>query len=40
LIDAVASFIGPWVAPFLLFGVCNKIVKTAGSDRLDQNGHT
>ena len=28
-------FIGQWVAPFLLFGVYNKVVKTAGSDRLD-----
>ena len=27
-------FIGQWAAPFLLFGVYNKIVKTAGSDRV------
>ena len=27
-------FIGDWVAPFMLFGVYNKIVKTQGSDRL------
>ena len=27
-------FIGDWVAPLLLFGVYNKIVKTQGSDRL------
>ncbi len=27
-------FIGQWVAPFLLLGVYNKIVKVAGSDRL------
>ena len=26
-------FVGEWVAPFLLFGVYNKIVKTQGSDR-------
>ncbi len=26
-------FVGQWVAPFLLFGVYNKIVKVAGSDR-------
>ena len=26
-------FVGDWVAPFLLFGVYNKIVKTQGSDR-------
>ncbi len=25
-------FIGQWVAPFLLFGVYNKIVKTQGND--------
>lgn len=25
-------FIGQWVAPFLLLGVYNKIVKVAGSD--------
>lgn len=27
-------FVGQWVAPFLLFGVYNKIVKTAGTDRV------
>jgi hypothetical protein len=27
-------FVGDWVAPFMLFGVYNKIVKTQGSDRL------
>jgi hypothetical protein len=26
-------FIGQWAAPFLLFGVYNKLVKVAGSDR-------
>jgi hypothetical protein len=26
-------FVGEWVAPMLLFGVYNKIVKTQGSDR-------
>jgi hypothetical protein len=26
-------FVGEWVAPFLLFGVYNKIVKVEGSDR-------
>ena len=31
-------FVGDWVAPFLLFGVYNKIVKTQGSDRLT-SGH-
>ncbi|HLS95922.1 hypothetical protein BC792_11662 [Sphingobacterium allocomposti] len=27
-----ALFIGQWVAPFLLFGIYNKIVKTQGHD--------
>ncbi len=27
-------FVGQWVAPFLLLGVYNKIVKVAGSDRV------
>ena len=26
-------FVGQWVAPFLLFGVYNKLVKVGGSDR-------
>jgi hypothetical protein len=26
-------FIGQWPAPFLLFGIYNKLVKVAGSDR-------
>jgi hypothetical protein len=29
----LSLFVGDWVAPFLLFGVYNKIVKTQGSDR-------
>ncbi len=29
-------FIGQWAAPFLLFGVYNKLVKVAGSDRLSR----
>ena len=28
-------FLGQWVAPFLLLGVYNKIVKVAGSDRTE-----
>jgi hypothetical protein len=28
-----SQFVGEWVSPFLLFGVYNKIVKVAGSDR-------
>ncbi|HEY0730457.1 MAG TPA: hypothetical protein VGD38_20400 [Pyrinomonadaceae bacterium] len=31
-------FVGEWVAPMLLFGVYNKIVKIQGSDRNDR-GH-
>ena len=27
-------FIGQWVAPFLLFGIYNKLVKVAGPDRV------
>lgn len=27
-------FIGQWVAPFLLFGIYNKLVKIGGSDRI------
>lgn len=30
--DDWALFVGQWPAPFLLFGVYNKIVKTEGSD--------
>ena len=29
-------FVGQWVAPLLLFGVYNKLVKVAGSDRTAQ----
>ena len=31
---SVSLFVGQWVAPFLLLGVYNKIVKVAGSDRM------
>jgi hypothetical protein len=31
---AESLFVGQWPAAFLLFGVYNKIVKVAGSDRL------
>lgn len=30
-----ALFIGQWAAPFLLFGIYNKIVKTEGHDKDD-----
>jgi hypothetical protein len=29
-----SRFVGQWVAPFLLLGVYNKLVKVAGSDRV------
>lgn len=32
--DSKSRFVGQWVAPFLLLGVYNKLVKTQGSDRL------
>jgi hypothetical protein len=32
----LALFVGQWVAPFLLFGIYNKIVKTQGHDQFDQ----
>lgn len=34
----LALFVGQWVAPFLLLGVYNKIVKVAGSDKREQSG--
>lgn len=35
--DNASLFVGDWVAPLLLFGVYNKIVKLQGSDRV--HGH-
>ena len=32
----LASFIGQWVPTLLIFGLYNKIVKVAGSDRLSR----
>lgn len=32
-----SRFVGQWVAPFLLLGVYNKLVKTQGSDRSREN---
>jgi hypothetical protein len=29
-------FIGQWVAPFLLFGIYNKLVKQQGHDKMDK----
>ena len=34
--DHIALFIGQWAAPFLLFGIYNKIVKTEGHDSSSQ----
>lgn len=30
-----SRFFGQWVAPFLLFGLYNKVVKVQGSDRTE-----
>ncbi len=32
-----SRFVGQWVAPFLLLGIYNKIVKTSGSDRIHRS---
>lgn len=34
--DHQALFVGQWVAPLLLLGVYNKLVKVAGSDRVSR----
>lgn len=34
----VSNFVGQWVAPVLLLGVYNKIVKVAGSDQTESAG--
>ena len=31
-----SRFVGQWVSPFLLLGVYNKLVKLAGSDRVNK----
>jgi hypothetical protein len=31
-----SRFVGQWVAPFLLLGLYNKLVKVAGSDRFSR----
>ncbi len=33
--DHHALFVGQWVAPFLVLGLYNKLVKVAGSDRTE-----
>lgn len=37
--DHMSLFFGQWPAPFLLFGIYNKLVKQGGHDRTDR-GHT
>ena len=34
----ISLFVGQWVAPLLLFGVYNKLVKLQGHDRVDKGG--
>ena len=34
--DHMSLFIGQWPAPFLLFGLYNKIVKVQGHDKKDR----
>ena len=34
--DHQALFVGQWVAPFLILGLYNKLVKVAGSDRVSR----
>ena len=38
--DDTALFIGQWPAPFLLFGIYNKMVKQQGHDKNDRGGDT
>jgi hypothetical protein len=33
----ISQFFGQWVAPFLLLGLYNKIVKVEGHDQLDRS---
>lgn len=35
----VSLFVGQWVAPLLLFGVYNKLVKQQGHDSVDNGGN-
>ena len=34
--DHLALFVGQWTAPFLLFGIYNKLVKLEGHDKTDR----
>lgn len=35
--DEAALFVGQWAAPFLLFGIYNKLVKQLGSERKERS---
>lgn len=37
--DDMSLFIGQWPAPFLLFGVYNKLVKQEGHDQTDRGSY-
>ena len=37
--ENLSLFIGQWAAPLLLFGIYNKLVKIAGSDRVHTGGN-
>jgi len=37
--DHQSLFVGQWVAPFLILGLYNKLVKVAGSDRVSGSDH-
>jgi hypothetical protein len=34
--DHQSLFVGQWVAPFLILGLYNKLIKVAGSDRVSR----
>ena len=38
--DSMSLFVGQWVAPFLLFGIYNKLVKQEGHDKNDKSGNS
>jgi hypothetical protein len=38
--DSLSLFVGQWVAPFLLFGIYNKLVKQEGHDKHDTSAET
>jgi hypothetical protein len=38
--DHMSLFIGQWPAPFLLFGIYNKLVKQDGHDKTDRGYRT